>query len=181
MAELLGEMSLLLDLPERPADLAKRYHNKYAKQAARVMMEKHHAVNVPKHFKRGARQRYGYKPRNPRYVRSKQRRYHTGGLDLVKTSRSKRRMTTQFRLKVGGNAEQRTLTPVLILRWPFKGGTNKFKKHSHQAVTIQQMTKEMERFANDEPAMLAKWFLDEYMRLVDNHRSARQRKRFPVT
>lgn len=180
--ELLPQITFIIDVPERPKDLAKRYHNKYAKDAARYMMERHHAEHIPLHFKRSARSRYGYAARDPKYVRMKQRRWRQGGLDLVKTGRTRREMISQYKLKLGGNAVAGTLTATLILRFPFKGGTGKFRRPSgprgaRAQVTIQQMIGEMQSFAHDEPPRLAAWFDEEYWRLVDAHRAGRKRTR----
>lgn len=180
--DLLPQIIFTLDVPTRPADLAKRWHNKYAKEAARYMIERHHEENVPKHFKRSARSRYGYRPRDPKYVRKKQRRWKQGGMDLVKTGRTRRYMTNQYKLRLGGTADKGTLTATLILRFPFKGGTGKWRRPAgprgaRAQITIQTMIGEMQSFAADEPPQLLRWFEEEYWRQVENHRSSRKRTR----
>ena len=174
--------TFVIDVPDRPGDLAKRWHNKYAKMAARHMMEKHHDEHIPMHFMRSARQRYGYKPRSLKYTKDKNKRWRGGGLDLVKTGRTRLKMTTEYRMKVGGSAENGNLNATLILRFPFKGGTGRFRRPSgprgaRAQVTIEQMSVEMRSFAPDEPPRLAAWFNDEYLRLVEAHRAGRKRIR----
>lgn len=175
---LIPPLVFVLDLPTRPEDISKRHHNRIVKDAARRMMERHHDENIPKHFKRDARRRYGYAPRNPKYTRWKQRKYGTGGLDMVKRGRTRQWMTSAYKLRMGGNAEAGTLKAQLILTFPFKGGSGRLRQPGGRGgIVIQQLIKEMQRFANDEPALLAGWFQEEYMRGVEQFRGNRKRVR----
>lgn len=174
------KFTILLEWPE---DISNRRHNQFAKQAMRETLEVYHGSprGFPRHFGRSGRQLYDYLPRNPKYVKAKNRRYGTGGLDMVKTGRTKNWMTRAYRLAVGGTAIARTLTGQLKLRFPFKGGSGRFRKaQSRGAITIQRLILEMQRFADDEPELLAKTFFESYMRQVDEFRRGRQRKRFRV-
>jgi hypothetical protein len=110
-------------------------------------------------------------------VKAKIKRYHSG-IDMVKTGRTKRWMTSAYRLSVGGTAVANTLTAVLKLTFPFKGGSGRFRKwRGKPAIKIRRLILEMQRFAPDEPELLAGWFLEEYMRQVEEFRRGRQRKR----
>lgn len=167
-------------LLEWPKDISDRRHNQFAKQAMRYALERYHEDKrgFPRHFKREGRRLYDYDARDVKYVRAKQKRYKTGGLDMVKTGRTRRWMLAARRISVGGTAIGKTLTGTLKLRFPFKGGTGKFRKPtSHGAITIQQLVAEMQRFADDEPPLVAQWFHEEYMRQVEEFRRGRQRKR----
>src|SRR5687768_16788977 len=103
IGSLLPKMIWVIDVPERPADLAKRWHNKYAKEALRETIEKWHGhqQGFAKHFRRDARYRYNHAPRSEKYKRYKQRRYHST-VDLIKTGRTKRRMLSTYKVTVGG-------------------------------------------------------------------------------
>lgn len=178
LGDLIPQFIFVVDLPTRPADISKRHHNRIVKDAARAMTERHHRENIPKHFQRSARRRYGYAPRDPKYVRSKQKRFGTGGLDLVKRGRTRSWMKSAYKLRLGGNAEAGTLKSTLILTFPFKGGSGRLRKvGTRGGIVIQQMIREMERFADDEPKQLAEWFHEEYMRGVEKFRGGRKRTR----
>lgn len=181
---LLPPMVFVLDIPTRPADIAKRHHNKIVKDAIRETAEWHHERFVPEHFKATNRQRYNHAPRGEAYKRYKLRKYHSR-TDLVKTGRTKDWMTRAYRLRIAGNAEAGTIKARLILTFPFKGGTGSFRTaRTKQAAaaqkSIQQMIKEMETFARDEPKQLAGKFFEKYMGGVENFRAGRQRIRIPV-
>lgn len=181
---LLPPMVFVIDIPTRPEDIAKRHHNKIVREAMQKTAEKHHAKHVPDHFKATNRQRYSHAPRSDRYKKYKLRKYHSR-TDLVKTGRSKDWMTRTYKLRIGGNAESGTTKATLILTFPFKGGTGRFKdaqtfKAAQAQRTIQQMIKEMETFAADEKPRLAQWFLDFYMAGVEKFRHGRKRIRKPI-
>lgn len=178
-----------IEVPERPADLAKRYHNQYAKEALREAIATWHESKqgFPKHFKRDARERYQHFPRDPKYKKFKARKYKST-VDLIKTGRTQRRMLSQYQMRAVGSAEGKNLNATLILTFPFKGGTGRFrndikrsKERQQQAVQNQQwimrMKTELQRFDQDDPVLLAKWFGEFYMDKVNAHRAGRKRIR----
>lgn len=173
----------VIEVPERAHDLATRYHNKYAKEAIRETMEKWHghgSKGFQKHYRRDARERYNHFPRTEKYKRYKARRFKST-LDHVKTGRSKRRMTTQYKFRAGGSASGGNLSATLILTFPFKGGTGRFRKEgTHQQFTIEKMILELQRFDEEDPKNLAQWFKEAYMKKVEQHRSKRKRIRIPT-
>lgn len=176
-SDYIPQFSFLLEWPE---DISDRRHNQFAKQAMRVTLERYHGdkQGFPRHFGRGARKLYDYLPRNPKYVKWKQKKYGTGGLDMVKRGRTRQWMLSAYRLTVGGTAASKTLNATLRLTFPFKGGSGRFRKpQSRGAVTIQRLILELQRFADDEPRLMAQWFHEEYMRQVDEFRRTRKRKR----
>ena len=173
---LLPPMIWVIETPTRPEDIAKRHHNRIAKQAVRNTMERFHREKVPDRFKQDARRRFKHFERSPKYKKFKLRR-HQSTIDLVKTRRTKNWMTRAYKLRVGGSAGGGNLKATLILTFPFKGGSGRFKRRTRQSDKIGQMILEIQRFAADEPAILAEWFKEEYMKLVENFRSTRKRTR----
>jgi hypothetical protein len=167
-------------LLEWPEDISERRHNAFAKAALRYALEKYHSspTGFPRHFGRSGRRLYDYMPRQEKYAKWKQQKYGTGGMDMVKTGRTRRWMTSAYRLTVGGTAGAQTLNAVLKLTFPFRGGSGRFRKRiTKKGVNIQRMILEMQRFAADEPPQIVAWFNEEYWRLVNEFRSTRKRKR----
>jgi hypothetical protein len=195
----------VIDVPVRPDDLAKRWHNKYAKAALRDTLEwwHKHPDGFKDHFERGNREKFQHFPRTEKYKRAKAKGVKVDGkryfstVDLVKTSRTKEHMRKNKKITVGGTAVGDTLRGTLILRFPFKGGTGRLRqlhrvpknlielikqdklreKVLHQALTIQKMRIELERFDEDDPRLLAEHFLRAYMQKVEAHRAGRKRTR----
>lgn len=172
----------VIEVPERPGDLARRYHNKYAKEALGEAVEKwhQHKQGFGEHFKQGNRQKFNHAPRTEKYKRYKLRRYRSI-VDLIKTGRTQRRMLSQWKLRLGGSATGGNLNVTLVLTFPFKGGTGSFRKEgTHQQVTIENMIKELQRFDEDDPVLLAQFFGEFYWKKVESHRSTRKRIRIPT-
>lgn len=166
----------VIETPSRPEDLAKRHHNRLSKEALKNTIERFHRELFPDRFRQDARQKFDHFPRSPKYQKYKLRRYRST-IDLVKTGRTQRWMTRAYKLRIGGTAERGNLKATLTMNFPFKGGSGRFKKVTRQSQVIQKMILELQRFANHEPEILARWFKEEYMKLVDNFRSTRKRKR----
>lgn len=176
-ADLVPRFAFLFEWPE---DISDRRHNVIAKEAMREVMQKYHDDKraFPRKFTRAGRKLYGYKPRNVKYERYKQQKYGTGSIDMVKRGRTRQWMTSAYRLTVGGTAAARTLNATLKTTFPFKGGSGSFRKSKARgALTIQQMIMELQRFADDEPRLMAQWFHEAYMRQVDQFRANRKRVR----
>lgn len=176
---LLPPTVMILDIPTRPEDIAKRHHNRIVKDAAREMMERKHAKHTPEHFKQTNRRKYDHKPRSEKYKRTKLRQGR-GITDLVYRGRTRSWMTRAYKLRMGGNAEAGTLNARLIYTFPFRGGTGRFRRRTHQSVNIQQMIKELQSFAPEEIPQLAEWFREAYMKGVEKFRAGRKRKRIPI-
>jgi hypothetical protein len=186
--ETLPKTVWLIEVPERAEDIAKRWHNKYAKDALRETVERWHGHErgFKKHWRRDARQRYNHFPRSEKYKKMKARVYHST-VDLIKTGDTKEKMTHEYKITASGTAEGRTLRASLILRFPFKGGTGRFRKprrptraslRAWAAIeTIQKMKIELQRMDEEDPELLAKWFLEAYMKKCRDHRASRKRIR----
>lgn len=154
---------------------ATRKHNQLVKRAVHTVLMQHWRQRIPKHFTRPAHGKYGYAERSARYRVRKQKKYGTS-IDLVRTGRTRHAMTTQFRITIGGQASSGGVTGRLHLRFPFPGGTRRFRRRgTRQAVTIEQMAKEIETITPDEVREITEQVRDAYMVLVDTDTSPRQR------
>lgn len=154
---------------------AARPHNKIAKNAVKHVLREHWSRRIPGHFQRSAHAKYHYATRSPRYRFYKQRKFGSS-VDLVRSGRTREVMTSQFQIVIGGNAAGGTLTGKLILRFPFRGGTRRFRKPgSRQAVTIAQMAREIETFTPEEVSQINREVRDRYVFLVNETTGPRQR------
>jgi hypothetical protein len=177
-------LTLALDIPTRPDDVARRHHNRMTKDALREVLEEHHQTRLPEHFSRAAHAKYGYAQRNEKYIRTKQRRYHTGGLDLVKTGGSRARMAREGHVVMSGAAEgsQKKLGGTLKLRFDFRGGSGRYRQPgAAQHIPIDQMRKEVRTFLAAERAEMARSFRAKYLAAYKAFRARRQRVRMPTT
>lgn len=182
----------VIESPTRPADLARRHHDRICKEALRESVTKYHDVKegFEKHWRRDARQRYNHKPRDPKYQKWKARRFKST-VDLKKTGRTQTRMLSQWQIKAGGNATDKTLSVTLVVSFPFKGGTGSFNRKKPRSAMrqrqaeqnwkwIEQMKIELQRFDEQDPVNLAKWFGEFYWQKVNAFRSGRKRVRIPT-
>lgn len=171
------------DIPTRPEDIAQRHHNRFAKEAMRRVLITHHEKRIPVHFTKVAHQKYGYQSRTLKYMKAKARKYHST-TDLIKTGNTRRQMTSAGgrKITIGGAAEggKKALEGTLTLRFPFPGGTGRFRKEdTHQQVTIQQMNKEIKAITPEERHEIAKQLMKEYWSQVNQFRGKRRRRRKP--
>lgn len=177
-------VQLTVDVPTRFADIAVRHHNRFVKDALGIAMVNHFRNVIPGHFKQDAHAKYGYATRDPKYIRSKIKRYGHG-TDLVKTGASREYMTHNFTLTLGGAAEggKRPISATLSLRFPFKGGTGAQRDNSVQqrrTIDIRQMIHEMQAMTDQERRKIADDFWTEYCNKVRAFRGRRQRRRMPA-
>lgn len=178
------KMEFDIQIPTRAEDMVLRNHNRFAKAALRHVLETHHSRNIPKHFKRDARSRYGYAPRNPKYVRYKQKRYRQGGMDLVKTGASRDRMLQKPpKITMSGAAEggKKSLSGSLRLRFAFYGGGTRFRAlGSRQEKIVRQMHEEVRKVLPAEGHELAADLMKEYMRLVAAMPKRKRRRKIKI-
>lgn len=180
---LIPTFQFVLEIDMWVEGLREREHNRLGKQAARETLEYHLKHHIPLHFKRNARHRYGYAKRDPKYVRYKQRRFKTGGMDLVKRGRSRKWVPRSAQIRVGGSATTNTLTKAkIVMRFPFAGGTGKRdarKRRTRGGIDLQQMILEVETFHPSELRKLRDVFVNSYFRQVND--LARRSKRRKIT
>lgn len=172
------QLSFSIEVPKLGAFLvekSKRAHNRIVKECVREVLTTHWRKRIPIHFTRPAHQKYGYAERNKRYRIRKQKKYGTS-IDLVRTGRTRHAMTTQYRITVGGQASSGGVTGKLQLRFPFAGGTRRFKKPgSRQAITIEQMAREIETITPDEIREINDQVMAAYLKKLETDTSPRQR------
>jgi hypothetical protein len=176
---------LTIDTPTRPEDIAKRHHNKFAKEAMNRMLVTHHEQRLPKHFENDAHTKYGYADRSNKYKVSKLRKFHSI-TDLVKTGASRRKILSKSarKITIGGAAEggKKGLTGTLEVRFSFLGGTGRFRrKDTHQEVSVEQMKKEVRATTRQERREMAKQCWREYWAQVKEFRGSRKRVRMPTS
>jgi len=168
------QVSYVLEVPAILVN-SERIHNSLSRRALRTAIELHHERRIPRHFQQQAHARYGYADRSKRYISAKIRRYGTG-TDLVKTGRTKREMTSTRRLSIGGQASTSSLRATLKLRFPFPGGSGRFRnRNGRQAVSVQQMAREVETISAGEMLEIQRQLEDGYAGLVEAETSARMR------
>jgi hypothetical protein len=170
-----------LDIPTRAEDLAKRYHNKYAKEALfdAVVRWQGHDKGFKARFTREAKTRFHHFERQEKYKRFKARKYHST-MDLVKTGKSRERMLNQAKIQIGGSAEGGNITVTVTMQFDFKGGTGNFRKQgTQQEQNILKMKAELEDCDQQDAEMIAKWTIEGYMKRLNAHRSTRKRIRLP--
>lgn len=182
---MVGNFQFVLEVPEwvhEAGDFQARKHNKWVRDTLKEALEEHHKKRIPDHFKQSARHRYKYAPRDPKYLKSKAR-YWGSRRDLVKTGDTEREMKRNKRIVISGSASgisqgKKGIAGRLILRFPFKGGTGRFKKpHTRQAVNILQMKDEIERILPSEEHEINRGIAAGYMKRVEEFISKRKRKR----
>ncbi|HJT35718.1 MAG TPA: hypothetical protein VJ783_27060 [Pirellulales bacterium] len=170
------QLSFSIEVPKLGdflVEKSRRAHNRIVKQVVTEVLTTHWRKRIPGHFQRPAHQKYGYAERNKRYRIQKQRKYGTS-IDLVRTGRTRHAMTTQYRITIGGQGDG--VVGKLHLRFPFAGGTRRFRKPgSRQAITIEQMAREIETITPDEIREINEQVLAAYLKHVETDTSPRQR------
>jgi hypothetical protein len=178
LAKMADQMIVTIDVPKLGEMLlgnASRAHNRIARQATREVLLDHWRKRIPLHFKRSAHSRYHYAERSPRYRFQKQKRYGSS-IDLVRTGRTRDLMSSvnDAGIRISGTAAGGTLAARLTLRFPFKGGSRRYRGFSRQQVTIEQMAREIETFTPDEVSQMVGEVRDRYINLVKTTTSPRQ-------
>lgn len=171
-----------LEIPTRPEDLVRRYHNQYMKEAVREAAERwwQHEDGFKSRFKREAKTRFHHFERQEKYKQQKARKYHST-VDLIKTGKSKEYMLSVMKFQIGGSAEggKKAITLSMTTRFAFKGGTGRMRNESAQGLKIQQMQLELQDADERDGQMISKWILEGYMRRLNQHRQSRRRVRLP--
>ena len=187
--------SFSITVPKRPEDLARRDFNRLAKDALRETIEFHHAEHLPLHFQHSARARYGYKPRKQSWVAHKQKRFGTGGMDLVASGASKRRILGgPPKIVIGGAAEggKKGLSGKLTVKFAFNEKLRAQQRAKYQGrksghyrnragtppkaeVKFEDMKREVRATTREERAALAAKFRDLLMAKFAEFRSNRVR------
>lgn len=177
---MIPETILQFDVPSRAEDLARREHNRFAKESLGQTLVWHWRKHQRLHFQASNRSRYNHAPRSRKYEKRKRRR-RGRVIDFVFSGRSREVLTRQYRgPRVGGSAEggKRKLAGSLLLRFPFKGGSG--RSRGSNADVLKRMVLEMGRWADDEARAGSGEFLRRYMGRVKAHRGSRQRVKVKI-
>lgn len=182
LSSAIPKLTLAIAVPERPATLVKREHNRIAKDALRTVLETHHKKRIPGHFEHSAHSKYGYKPRSPKYIRYKVKAFKTGD-DLVMSGATQQKMIREPQFVMSGAAEgaQKKLGGKIVLRFAFGQSAqasyakragyvqhkNSKRPPKRPGVDIAQMRKEIQAMTPAERREMAEQFRAEYLRLYD--------------
>lgn len=115
----MSDEGAFISLPEMLV-ASPRTHQRFAREAMEQELDHHHRAVMPEHFKQSAHQKYGHKPRSPKYIAYKIRRWRSG-TDHVASGRTKVELLYKRQILVDGSGE--TLRGRLKMRLPFGGGT----------------------------------------------------------
>lgn len=166
------------DVPSRPADMTRRAHNQYVKEAARETMEEYHRKFTRRKFQLDATFRYSYAKRSQKYNARKQKiKGHQ--IPMLWSGNTRKAVANgAAKIRLGGAAEggKKGLTATLIYRLPFKGGTGDRRRRGSNSVP-RQIIHELSRWATDEVTWAAKYFAARYIAKVQAHQSRRIRIR----
>jgi len=175
------KMNVTMTVPSRPADMAARLHNKFAKEALRETLQSHHRRTFRGRFEPAARSKYDHAPRSPRYVKHKKNKFgHT--IDLVYTGATRREFVKPGHpVRIGGTAAGGTLVGRMIFKFPFADG-NRMKAGQRRTRNPRtaQLAKEISAWTAEEAKTAAQEFLQRYMEKVTAWRGTRKRSRLPT-
>jgi len=151
-----------------------RLHARASKEAARVVMMIHWRKRIPGHFETSARSKYRHKERL-RSTKAKKRKFYKSMTDLIKTRRTKTKMTQQApTIRVGGKASN-TLRVSMLLPFGFPAT---FDRSRPGSVSVEQMSLEISSWTDAEMSEAAKQYRDAYVdsfeRLTANSPQIRQ-------
>lgn len=173
---------VFLDVPTRPEDIARRNHNRFAKEAMQSALLNFHHNLFPKRFEPGLQSQYIRKSRTVKYQRRKLNKYGHNTA-LVYTGASRDQMTSPFgfeSLRVGGAAEggKKDISGKITYRFKFRGGSGRERRPSGRAtVTPKVMVNELQTVTQDEARHIASHFHDQYWSKVEQFRRSRKRVR----
>jgi hypothetical protein len=174
--------SVFLDVPTRPEDIAKRHHNRFAKESMQSALLNFHHYLFPKRFDPGLQSAYVKNPRTVKYQRRKLNKYGHNTA-LVYTGATKDQMTSPFgfeSLRISGSAEggKKDIGGRITYRFKFRGGTGKERKDRRRSgVSTRDMVNELQTVTADEGRHIASHFLDQYWGKVEKFRGSRKRIR----
>lgn len=168
--DMLPIMEAIVEIPTlmvSSAGRVARVINRGVRDSLEKEMKFHHKTRIPEHFNRFRQKKYNYAPRSERTKAIKQRRNQA---DLVKTSRTKRKMTSQISVtfpRRGGTGG------VLIrgtMKWPvgFRVNTG-----AQRGVTPEVMADEISRFTNQEEATIGEHARDNLVDFLNANLSTR--------
>lgn len=153
-----------------------RVLNAAGKTALGEVLRTHHRRRIRQHFEATNREKYRHKPRTESTKRRKMARYRSR-TDLVKSARTRDRMTTQYQIRIGGtvagtSARSPGLTGTLILKFPFPASFD----NSTNRVTLADMRDEIGRWTPEEEKEAAAQFAEIYAKEISRATAGKKRR-----
>ncbi len=157
-------------------EASNRVLNAAAREALGEVLRTHHRRRIKQHFEATNRGKYRHKERTDRTKGRKMRSYKSR-TDLVKSGRTRDRMTSQYQIRFSGTAmgtqgKSPGLTGILVLKWPFPTS----RDNPTFLVTIQQMSDEIGRWTPEEEKEAAEQFAKLYAASLAAATAGRARK-----
>lgn len=174
-----------IEMPEILLD-SERVHNRLVKEIVKEEAFKHWRGRIPQHFRQGTQKKYNFAPRMSfvgklPYNAWKARKFRSR-TDLVKTGATKREMENNAQIIVSGAASggKRAIAARIVLKFPFGGGSGRFKKESRQSQLIMQLASEISRVTMNEAKEISLSIGDQYVRKLNSPAYARKRRKVTV-
>ncbi len=171
---LLPRLEIKVSMSEAFYDLvvgSGRIWNQHAREALQEELEKHHRERIPKHFRLGARNTYGYRRRRMSTERKKVRYWRKPAqLDLVRSGRGSlalmagRQIT--FRGRFGGPKNPGTLKGMLNMWWPHPLRDNA----RVGGLSADELSEEVARTTADEQRDIAHGYVGRLISRIRQHR-----------
>lgn len=135
-----------------------RLHDQIMRKVLRAVLHLHHQVTLPEHFRRGAKEKYGYQARTPATQRIKAHKFHHT-VELVQRGHTQRSMLSRVApVQIRGSASH-ILTGVMRYRFPFPVSRDA-KNPRH--VTMAKMGKEIGSWTEQEKRNIVEKFAELY-------------------
>ena len=179
MSSGLPDISVTIEVSDLLQDVSgsDRVHSAAGKQAMRDVLEDHHRVRIPEHFKRPAHAKYHYQSRQRPYVIRKMRMYGTrAGTDLIRTGHLEAVVTSAHSITVSGrltgyntagSIDKRAMGPGLLgtlrMPWPIPESRD---QQDPRRVTIEEMKAEIKAVTPEEEQTMAVLFGQRYIRYL---------------
>lgn len=182
--KLLPRISAVLELPERPRDLAQRTHNRITKEAVRETLEYMHKTTIEDRFSAGAASKYEHFKRNPDYLKRKLKRKGSA-IDLIYSGKTKRHMTGKnYQIRVGGSASGGDIKGTLSMKFPFAAQARKKalkKGERYRNARTVEMAKELSRFTDPQAKEAVAKFNEIYADKLRGVNAGRKRRKIQIT
>lgn len=163
-------MEALVEIPQfmvSPSSRIGRVIHRGVRESLHKEMQFHHKRRIPDHFNRFRQKKYAYAPRSERTRAIKQRRNQA---DLVKTSRTKRKQTSEIKIEFPRAGGTGGVLCRGTLKWPVGFRVN---TAATKGVTAEVMAKEISRFTAREEQIAAEHIRDSLVEYLNTNLSRR--------
>jgi hypothetical protein len=158
------------DLLVSPKSRVARVHRAAVKKALFEEMKFHHLKRIPEHFNRYRQKKYRYARRSDR---TRQKKARLGQPDLVRSSRTKKRMVREMEIRHPRMGGQQGVSVVGLLRWPIGF---RFGGAAKRGVTPEVMSEEISRFTLREERTVAQHVMNTYVDELNKNLSRRAKR-----